>query len=466
MNVLEAIRDESLFRPFLGQNLRSWRFWMAALSVVYGLPVKPQYFDLIRQCTGRTASGLPKEGFRTSLFLTGRRCGKSRAAAICGAYEACLAGHEERLAKGELGVVAVVAPTRIQSRVVRLYLRAIFEVPMLKAEIESEDREGFQLKSGIRLETLTGSFKTVRGHTLVAAIVDEAAFFGIDEDSRVKSDTELIRAIQPGLATTQGGRLIAITTPYARKGWCWRMYKRHWGNESGRTLVWNSPSRTMNPLLPQATVDEALEEDRAAASSEYLGQFREDISAFLPREVIEALVVKDRRELLPHSAIRYAAFCDVSGGRADDATLAIGHRLERKVVLDKLVRYCPPFSPHAVIGLMAEELKRFDIRHVTGDNYAAEFTAQSFTANGIAYAKCGNPKSALYLELLPRLCSGEIELLDDDALVNQLAGLERRTRSGGKDIIDHAPGGHDDLANVVAGVAEVVGKRRLIVGAF
>src|SRR5205085_7711562 len=51
------------------------------------------------------------------------------------------------------------------------------------------------------------------------------------------------------------------------------------------------------------------------------------------------------------------------------------------------------------------------------------------------------------LELLPRLCSGEIELPDDRALIDQLAGLERRTRSGGKDVIDHPPGGHDDLAN-------------------
>jgi hypothetical protein len=57
------------------------------------------------------------------------------------------------------------------------------------------------------------------------------------------------------------------------------------------------------------------------------------------------------------------------------------------------------------------------------------------------------------LELLPRLCSGEIELLDNELLIDQLAGLERRTRSGGRDSIDHGPNQHDDLANVVAGVA-------------
>jgi hypothetical protein len=35
--------------------------------------------------------------------------------------------------------------------------------------------------------------------------------------------------------------------------------------------------------------------------------------------------------------------------------------------------------------------------------------------------------------------------------VGQLCGLERRVSRAGKDSIDHARGGHDDLANAVAG---------------
>jgi hypothetical protein len=36
-------------------------------------------------------------------------------------------------------------------------------------------------------------------------------------------------------------------------------------------------------------------------------------------------------------------------------------------------------------------------------------------------------------------------------LVMQLCGLERRTARGGRDSIDHGPGGHDDVANACAG---------------
>jgi hypothetical protein len=61
---------------------------------------------------------MPSDGFRTALFLTGRRSGKSRIAAVVAAYEAVLAGLESRLDKGERGIVPVVSPTRRQSAIV------------------------------------------------------------------------------------------------------------------------------------------------------------------------------------------------------------------------------------------------------------------------------------------------------------------------------------------------------------
>ncbi len=222
----------------------------------------------------------------------------------------------------------------------------------------------------------------------------------------------------------------------------------------------------MNPTLPQSVIDEAIADDPAAARSEYLGQWRQDVAEFLPRSLIEGLVIKDRKELLPRTGVRYFGFVDVSGGRADDAALAIAHKDERKIVIDLLRRYRPPFSPYDVAAKMCDELRRYGVRRVTGDNFAAEYTASAFKAQGVGYIKAEKPKSALYLELLPRLCSGEIELLDDEIMVGQLAGLERRTRSGGRDVIDHPQGGHDDLANVIAGVAAASTKRLIQVGGF
>ena len=58
-------------------------------------------------------------------------------------------------------------------------------------------------------------------------------------------------------------------------------------------------------------------------------------------------------------------------------------------------------------------------------------------------------KSALYDALEPQLNAGEVELLDDGKLQEQLLTLVQR---GGK--IDHQPGDHDDYANAAAGAIE------------
>jgi len=467
MNIIRAIKDTNLFGAFLGADLTSWHNWMTSLRVLYGLPLNRNKTQLIKECTGRDINQLPKDGFNTALFLTGRRSGKSRISAIIAAYEAALSGKEKLLSKGEVGMVAILAPTKKQARIVKNYLRAIFvETPLLKNEIESETAEGFLLNNGVLIEILCGDWRSIRGYTLLACVIDEVCFFGLTEESKVRNDTELIVAIKPSLTTTNG-RCICISSPYARKGWAYNQFKRNFGNDLGKILVWNSASRVMNPTLSEDVVAEALAEDLQAAKSEYLGEFRDDICIWLPREVIESIVIKGRKELLPNtSKIQYFGFADVSGGRSDDAGLAIGHKTERKVVIDFLKRYRSPHNPYQIVAAMCGELGRYKIKRIVGDNYSAEFVKNAFEQNGIRYEKSELPKSGLYLELLPRICSGEIELLDDEVSINQLTNLERRTRSGGKDIVDHCPGGHDDISNCIAGLSAIAGRRKVICGGW
>src|SRR5262249_1023098 len=73
----------------------------------------------------------------------------------------------------------------------------------------------------------------------------------------------------------------------------------------------------------------------------------------------------------------------------------------------------------------------------------------------IQYEPAEKSKSDLYLELLPHINAGTVHFLDNERLILQLTGLERRTSRSGKDSIDHAPNGHDDVANCVAGVVNM-----------
>lgn len=471
MNILRTIQDANLFRPFLADgkdNLRSWTNWSVALRCLYGLKLKPQHEELIAECTGRTINSMPSTGFQQALFLTGRRSGKSRISAIIGAYESCLSGRDKTLAAGELGLVSVISPSKKQSRIVKTYLRAIFsQTPLLRAQITRETQEGFDLQNGICIEILVGDWRTIRGYSLLCCIVDEVCFMGIDSDSAVKSDTELVRAIRPSLATTNG-KMICISSPYAEKGWAYKTWKKDFGNNKGHTLVWRAASTVMNPTLDQSIIDRAMQEDSASAQSEFFAQFRTDIQTYLSRELVEQCVVKDRKELAPRSNIKYKAFVDVSGGRNDAAALAIGHRDDRNIIVDFLIQYKPPFSPYTIAGIMSGHLRRFGCKLVTGDRFAAEYTSQAFMNHHIKYIPAEYSKSELYLNFIGPICSMEIKLVDNETLVTQICNLERRTRSGGRDSIDHPSGlnYHDDLSNVVAGLANSLGRARVMAGGW
>src|SRR5262249_40729221 len=142
---------------------------------------------------------------------------------------------------------------------------------------------------------------------------------------------------------------------------------------------------------------------------------------------------------------------DPSGGSADAMTMAVAHREDDVAVLDCGREVKLPVSPESVVAEYAALLKTYRVTSVRGDRYAGEWPRLGFRAQGIDYLPSGKNKSELYGALLPLLNSRQVDLLDNKRLVSQLLGLERRTARGGRDSIDHAPGGHDDLVNAVAG---------------
>jgi hypothetical protein len=108
-------------------------------------------------------------------------------------------------------------------------------------------------------------------------------------------------------------------------------------------------------------------------------------------------------------------------------------------------------NPAGTVAEAADLLRRYGVSKVIGDKYSAEWVKEAFRSHAISYEWCDLDRSGLYLELLPVINSGAIELLDDDPLLRELQGLERRRGPSGRDRIDHRPGSFDDRANVVAG---------------
>lgn len=447
MNIRDVMQDPNLFGNQFSAG--SWAAWRTLLAGFYGLPLEADERKVWQLITGRATA--PKSAHDELWLVVGRRGGKSLAAALLAVYEAAFNDHTESLAPGERATVMVLAADRSQARSVFRYISGLLnENPMLRALIVREDKEQIELVNRTVIEVHTASFRSVRGYTIAAAICDEIAFWR-DEGS-ANPDTEIINALRPAMATL-GGKLICLSSPYARRGALWNAYRLFFG-KPGSILVAQAPSRTMNPTLPQKVVDKAMREDLAVANAEYMAEFRTDVETFVSLDVIDECTAQGRKELPYISGITYHAFVDPSGGSKDAFTLAIAHRDENGIVIIDAVRSRkPPFSPESVVKEYAELLKSYRINRVTGDRYAGEWPREAFRNAGISYDVGKKPKSDLYRDLLPLLNSGQVELPDNEQLQKELQGLERRTSRGGRDSIDHAPNGHDDLANAVAGAA-------------
>lgn len=445
--ILDAMRLPALFGPQFGDG--SWDAWRVFLSVLFGLPMPKGSLEAFQRHTGRQDA--PSGPFTEGWVIAGRRAGKSRVSALVSVYLAAFRDWQGVLAPGERGTVMVLAADRRQARTVFRYILGLLDsVPMLARLIEKRRRDSIDLYNGVSIEIHTASYKAVRGYTLLAVIADEVAFWR-SEDS-ANPDREILDALRPGMATVPGSVLLAISTPYARRGEVWRAYDRFYGRGDAPVLCWQADTLSMNPTVDPAVIARAYEDDPIAAAAEWGAEFRRDVEAFLSPEALAAVTVPGRYELPPAVGVRYTAFADPSGGSQESFTLAVAHsESDGTAVLDLVRERRAPFSPDGVVAEFAGVLKSYGLAAVEGDKYAGQWVVERFREHGVEYRSADRTKSQLYGELLPGVNAGRVALLDDKRLRAQLEGLERRVARGGKDSIDHPPGAKDDVANAVAG---------------
>ena len=451
ISILEAIADPMLFGPhFKGED--TWSAWRTFLSALFVLPMTKEQLAIYQKHTGRQTP--PTTPLQSAWLICGRRSGKSFVLSLVAVFLATLRDWRPYLGPAEVGTVMVVCAERRQARVIMRFVKGLLaSTPMLRQLIVGERSESITLRNRVVIEVHTASFKTTRGYSIVAALLDELAFWPTDDDS-AEPDYEIINAIRPGMATIPGAMLLCASSPYARKGALWDAHRKHFGRDGDPILVWQAATRHMNATVPQRVIDEAMDADPARANAEYMAQFRSDVEAFISREIVQACVSVGVYERPPLSGTIYRGFLDFAGGSGSDSmTLAIGHKDGSVVVIDALREVKPPFSPAFAITQFVSLLKAYRIYTVEGDAYGGEFAREPLRKHSISYVLTKKGKSELYAHhLLPMLNSGRVALLDDARALQQIVGLECHTARAGRDKIDHAPGGHDDLANCIAGL--------------
>ena len=445
----EALADRNLLGAALG-DLSSWATWRVILKAAFALPLDDGERAIFHEISGGREP--PTRRVHELWAAAGRRGGKSR---MCGAIAAYAgAFNTYRLAAGETATVLALALNRDQAKVALDYAGGFLNAsPILRQLLDGEPTaEEIRLKGNVIIKAGVASFRGVRSASLILAIFDECAFWRDSETSK-NPDDEIYTATLPSLAAS-GGMLIGISSLYRRSGLLFQKHQASYGKNDPDVLVIVAPSLRLNPTLDPSAIDRARSMDPVKARSEWDAEFRNDISDFLSREAILDCVDEGVRERPPDRQWHYVGFVDPSGGGADSFTLGIAHREGETAVLDLLREIRPgngAFNPEAIVSEFAGVLKGYRISTVTGDRFAGDWPAAAFRKHGINYQAANKPKSDLYRDLLPAINSGAVALLEHERMTAQLSTLERRTGRGGKDSIDHPPGGHDDVANVAAG---------------
>jgi hypothetical protein len=457
LSIIDVLDDDQLLGAAL-QHSETFGAWRVFLRALFGLPINPDDMPLFTACTGRTIA--PTKRASEGYAIVSRRGRKTLMLSSTAAYLAAFQDWRGMLGPGERGVIHLIAADRRQARIAFRYVLAFLKAsPLLARMIERETSEEIDLSNGVTVQISTASYRTTRGYSIIATLLDEAAFYAVDGSA--EPDRDIVAALLPGMATT-GGILLVASSPHRKSGIIWDARRKFWGVNDSSVLVWQADSRTMNPMISQEIVDAAIERDAASAQSEWLGQFRDDLTDFIDRAAVEACVEAGVRERPPVAGVRYFSFTDPSGGSNDAMTTAIGHMESDVVVVDAIREVPAPFDPESVVAEFVELFRRYGIKETVGDAYASQWCATAFDRHGITYCHSELNRSQLYLTTLPLINSKTVRLLDHPRAVNQFCSLERRTTRGGRDTVDHRPNASDDLCNAIAGLCATVsfGRRR------
>jgi len=440
-SLFEAMIDPLLFgKTFGGPTFAAWR---TVAKILDGLPIEADELDLYQKITGRNdaVAGAARKAMSEAYLIKDRRAGGTLFAAARTVHASALQDFSGRLGPGEIATAGLIASDRRQAKVALRYVKGLVaDSPLISATVVGETAESITFNNHTMVEVHVASFRSTRGFSYSSVTLDELAYFR--SDLSATPDTEIVRAVRPGLLNL-GGKLLGLSSPHSRRGHLYTMFKAHYGRSSD-IMVIKCGGGTLNPTR-----------------SEQDAEFREDVSQFLPDSDIDAARCPGVRSRPRQGGVVYTAHCDPSGGRHDSMTLGISH-LDRsgQVHLDKLIIAHPPFVPERVVEDFATALSAYGLNGVRGDAYGATWVTTAFARHGIHYQQSHEDTSQIFVACLPLFANKLVQLLDAPILETELRLLERKPRPNGKgDLVSHPPRGHDDAA--VAALGSLLAASRL-----
>jgi hypothetical protein len=140
------------------------------------------------------------------LLNCSRQSGKSTIAALLALHKAIYKARSLTL---------LLSPSGRQSQELFRKSLAVYRDADRPVAADSENKLSLELENGSRIVSLPGKDGSIRGFSAVDLLI-------VDEASRVPDS--LYKAIRPMLAVS-GGRLIALSTPWGKRGWWYEEWR-------------------------------------------------------------------------------------------------------------------------------------------------------------------------------------------------------------------------------------------------
>jgi len=454
LNIIEFIRHPDI----LNDQCHS-EFQVTCLKSMYGLALNPIEMDIFEACTGRAYD---QKEQREVTIIAGRRSGKSgKIAAPIVCFEAF---RDHGLKQGEDGYVMLLAPTIAQARIAFRYIRNYIRgARILSKRVVRITKDEIQLDNGIIIGCYASTYDGVRGRTIVAAVLDELAFFPWEE-SAPSSDEEVIAALMPGMATVRNAKIIKISTPYAKSGVLWTEFQQRAEIDFP---VWCVASVHMNPTIDPAMLVREQRRSEERYRREYLAEFTDSISSWIIPEILEPCIVRGRTEVPARRDAYYVAVLDPATRHSDFALAIVELTSDGKVIVVRVARWRgtrkAPLGYESVLGEVKCILDEYGINSVTGDQYYCDVIGQHLLKLGVfyeVYTFGPQTRANIFSNLKHLLVQRNIELLDDPELLRELRSLQEFKTERGQIDVRSSGNMRDDSAVAVALAANQLAKGR------
>lgn len=453
--------------------------------------------------TGRTnlKEYIPGLSKRELVLCCGRRAGKTSIASIISNYEVyrLLKMNNPQAYFGfpngsEIAVCTTSVSQETASTLFTVMKNYCLNCNFLKDKVINRAREYFTLATENDLTNgadpsiflICGGARSssIRGHSNIVVIMDEAAFFPTSGEG---NGDHLYQALTPSIlsftkqqedGSRRGqGKIILLSSPYGKSGMFYKKYLESFDFPESM-LMYNMYTCMINPTVDSSVLRDEKKRNPALFDCEYGAKFSDTVASWMDNATISK-VINEKLSINPKSGkrgVEYYMGIDYAG-KNDGAAISIVHKEGDKIILDYADVYYGSqsdvwwenhnktydnvnklFSGYDIIPLQgfADEIKRlneiFPIKYGWFDQFNGYGLMEMLKQRGLYQFEMKSINAGLNMQMYQyakeMICSELIEIPNHPILIPEMLTLEE-SKNGAKVSVE-APkrtGFHDDITD-------------------